>query len=416
MVVAFALMAGVVGFAGVLALDVGFKLAERRDAQGDADAIALAGALELPREDLSPADAAALAISAARAWAVSNGVDPDSELTLAVLWNNDDGSDDECFAGQGPSQDLYVGVRATVTRVAPSVFLRLLKGVGDIDELMRVTTTASACTGRPTEMTGFMPMAVSESGACFQGVAPDRAPVPGERCNLTVDSAAGGLIGQLGLPTSGDCDEGNPSANVFEENLINGTQIFCSSADGVTEVQGNPGFNVGKAKSGIEGRLATEGSCETNYPGTLALFDAGNAALNALYIDLDSPSRNDGIDDFFEVFQYNGDPDSPAATLAQWDCDPTIEGIQTSPRNVAVIVVADYATPDGSCGPLCYTVQGFGRMYIEGCTHNGTFYKDCDWNGGGAFTINARFVASFGDSKYSLGYTDYGDLQTFLLE
>ena len=181
MVVAFALMAGVIGFAGVLALDVGLKLSDRRDAQGDADAIALAGALELPRDDLSNADAAALAIVSARLWAVANGVDPDTELTLTVLWNNDDSSSDECFAGQGPSQDVYVGVRATVTRIAPSIFLRLLKNIGNVDDLMQVTTSASACSGRPTEMTGFMPMAVSESGACFQGVAPDREPVPGER-------------------------------------------------------------------------------------------------------------------------------------------------------------------------------------------------------------------------------------------
>jgi hypothetical protein len=416
MVVAFAVMSGVVGFAGVLALDVGFKLAERRDAQGDADAIALAGALELPRDDLSNVDAAALAVAQAEAWAIANGVDPATELSLTVLWNNDDSSSDECFAGQGPSQDVYVGVRATVTRTAPSIFLRLLTNVGDIDELTEVTTTATACSGRPTEMTGFMPIAVSQSGACFQDVGGDREPIPGERCDLTVDASASGLIGQLGLPTNGDCDEGNPSANVFEQNLINGVEVFCSSEGGVTEVQGNPGFNVGKAKSGIEARLATEGSCETNYPGTLALFNAGNAALDALYTDLDSPSRADGMDDFFEVFQYNSDPASPAATLAQWDCDPALEGVQTSPRNVAVIVVADYATPDGGCGPKCYTVQGFGRMYIEGCTNGGTFYKDCDWNGGGSFVIHARFVASFGDSKYTLGHSDYGDLQTFLKE
>ncbi len=44
----FVMLSGLMAFAGVPSLDVGLWLADRRDAQGDVDAIALAGALELP--------------------------------------------------------------------------------------------------------------------------------------------------------------------------------------------------------------------------------------------------------------------------------------------------------------------------------------------------------------------------------
>ena len=130
-------------------------------------------------------------------------------------------------------------MRATVTRIAPSIFLRLLKNIGNVDDLMQVTTSASACSGRPTEMTGFIPMAVSESGACFQGVAPDREPVPGERCNLTVDAAASGLIGQLGLPTIGDCDDSHPRAPVSRDNPLHGVAVLCPLVGGVPAVPGD---------------------------------------------------------------------------------------------------------------------------------------------------------------------------------
>ncbi len=75
---------------GVLAVDVGYLLTSRRDAQADADFIALAGAIELPDFDaINQVAAAGAATTAARDWALRNGVDPDSELEVQVLWNDD---------------------------------------------------------------------------------------------------------------------------------------------------------------------------------------------------------------------------------------------------------------------------------------------------------------------------------------
>ena len=76
----FTVLIVLIGFSGALTVDTGLMLRDRRDAQGDADAIAMAGAIELPNFDVDQAVAAADAIQAARDWAEANGGDPDSEL------------------------------------------------------------------------------------------------------------------------------------------------------------------------------------------------------------------------------------------------------------------------------------------------------------------------------------------------
>ena len=117
----FVMLSGLMAFAGVISFDVGLWLADRRDAQGDVDEIALAGALELPIRGVTQSSAVTvLAVNANEATATSNGVDHNTELTVAVLWNNDDNSNDECFAGEGDSKELYIGVErrsaATLSR------------------------------------------------------------------------------------------------------------------------------------------------------------------------------------------------------------------------------------------------------------------------------------------------------------
>ena len=213
----FVVMLLLLGLMGVITVDVGLMLADRRDAQGDADAIAMAGALELPQFDVPQADARVAAVGAAEAWALANGVDPATELTLTVLWN------DNCFTLQGSPEPAYVGVKATVEREPMSVFASFVPGLNDVT----FSSSAVACSGSPVEMNGFMPFAISQSDACFEGPPEDRIPIFGERCDMIVDSSSSGLIGQLGLPLSGDCPDGNPSAAVFATNLENGAQVFC---------------------------------------------------------------------------------------------------------------------------------------------------------------------------------------------
>jgi len=60
----------------MITVDVGYWLSDKRDAQNDADAIALAAAQELP-------DTTA-AVDAGRTWANNNGIDPDTQLATDV--------------------------------------------------------------------------------------------------------------------------------------------------------------------------------------------------------------------------------------------------------------------------------------------------------------------------------------------
>src|SRR3990172_8080700 len=57
----------------MITADIGYWSGDKRDAQNDADAIALAAAPELPDTDL--------AIVAGEDWAVNNNIDPASQMT-----------------------------------------------------------------------------------------------------------------------------------------------------------------------------------------------------------------------------------------------------------------------------------------------------------------------------------------------
>ncbi len=85
---------------------------------------------------------------------------------------------------------------------------------------------------------------------------------------------------------------------------------------------------------------------------------------------------------------------------------------------MTIIVVADFASPDGNAGPKSYIVRNFARMYLEGCSdRDGNPSRDCDFNGGGKFTIHARFVDQFGLSDAELGLeATFGDIEIFLKE
>ncbi len=401
---------------GFVTIDVGLFMNERRDAQSDVDKIALAGALELTL-NVDPAqqavdEAAALAMSAM--WAEANGVDPTDPLYSATVIYN-------CFSAD---DGFPTGVTVTVERT-PLAFFTTLWGIVDWD----VSASATACAGRPIDHAGFLPFALSQQSSCFvdngADAEPRYTPRLGERCDIDIDTNSTGLAGELGIaPDAESCDDGNSSAAVLEENIVGGVQVTCSLGDTVIA---NAGHNVGKTISGIRARLAADppatyppdGSCEANLSSVLgaeANFIDGNAALNdVLAIPLASPSRNDGMDDFFETWAYAG-PSAfhPAAELDPYDCSPE-DGLQKGARNISLIVVEDFAVPDGDAGPKSYIVKDFARMYLEGCSKDGVFYKDCLYSGGGKFTIHARFVEEVTNSHGDLGVgATFGDIEIFL--
>jgi hypothetical protein len=404
---------------GVIAVDIGFLLAARRDAQGDADAIALAGAIELPDFEVADqADAATAAIAAARAWAQRNGVDPDNELALQVLWN------DECYPGQGEPDEAYVGVKATVTREPFTVFLGFLPAVGST----LFDSTATACSGTPLALAGFMPWGLPQDGACFEdktiGSETVRVPILGERCVLADAQSSGGPnYGQLGFDTSNDdCPDGSQSANDYEEAIIEGVELTCTLGQ---YASANSGGSVGKTRSGLVGRLTADGQCDVAYTGFQPdLTSDSGTFTTAGFVPLETPTIGDAIDDLFEVWSLPAgyDPTDPASGLQERDCDLVAEGFQSSARNITVLVIdaVDPADPHSSeCSAnTCYELLGFARMYLEGCSDQlgGDFSRTCDGLAGNDFIIYARLVSSVAMSVEALGFNRVGDVQTFLKE
>jgi hypothetical protein len=394
----------------VLTVDVGFWLGDRRDAQTDVDLAALAGAQELPNVT-DDAGASAAAYAAAMDWIQSNDVDP-ANVTVEVV--------DDCFSAD---DGVSTGVRVSLTRETRTFLLGFFS-----DQIPTVGATALACTGTPVALNDFLPFALSEQGSCFE---PDplhpgeRKPIYGQRCEIVVggSSSSGGDIGQLGFDTSGICNDGSPSASLYEQYIIYGVPTTCAIGDSVTS---NPGVNVGKSLSGLEGRLALEGDCGTQaqaFYGTV-VTNTNNFNSHPTLIDLGAPDFG-GIDDFFEIWgphptDYN--TATPGEHLVQYDCS-TAAGQQTSPRSVVVVIVNSVAAYDGTAcdggaNPHCYIVQGFARMYLEGCENSNGWSNVCDLKGGGGtFTIHGRFVESAGDSHGQIGLEGYGtETVTFLKE
>ena len=368
------------GLFGLMVVDVGLLVNERRDAQNDVDKAALAGVQELTLTLSTVAADSALATTTAEDWAEANGIDlsdPDITLTVNIV--------STCFSANDP---VPTGVQVTVQRPAPTMLVGLL-GITNWD----ATATATACTGRAQTLTGgFLPWAVSEvDTSCFAEGGSDYTPEYGGICDMVIDTNANGLHGELGLSraTGAECDEGNGSASVLEQNIIYGAESTCSSdanalpADGY--VKGNPGHNVGKAKSAVEERLSTEG------------VGADSCGVKYGYLGGDPQ-----VDEFVEVYvEVDG-------FYQRRDCE--------SPRAIIVIVVHDWQNPENGSGNKTYRVQGFVEMYLYSCiTKNDVEVRDCDWNGGGKFTVRGQMVDTVIDPTADAGIdVGYGQQLYFL--
>ena len=398
---------------GFLVVDVGSWYGARREAQADADFVALADALELPSFE-DDAGAVVNARDAATIWAIANGVDP-PDLTVEVV--------NDCYSA---NDAVHTGVRVTVQREPKSYFVGLFPGI----PTPSVSTVAVACSGTPQAMVGFMPWALELASTCFEDDPSDpsqRIPIYGARCDIVGGGGGGapGSVGQLGFKDPGGCSDGDSGANAYEANIVTGVNRLCSVGDSVAS---NPGVNVGKTQSGLEARLSGEGACAT---ATLPIFGpvvqpmTTQFNLHPTLQDLLNPTAG-GIDDLFEVWGpglgYDG-VNSPAENLTPYDCDSTTVELETSPRNVVVIMIQDIGIGDSSgctgvAGTMCYKIQGFARIYVEGCsTAAAGFQADCDVNGaGGSFTIHGRFIEATALSSSRIALSRYGDTLTFLKE
>jgi hypothetical protein len=390
---------------GAAAIDIGLLVNDRRDAQNDVDKIALAGALQLTLNPSTGAADEAAALAAADEWALANRVDL-ADLDVAVISN--------CYSSD---DGVPTGVWAVIERDTPSFFVGLL-GITDF----AASADAVACAGNPIEMIGFLPIALSQTYApCFDAPVPpddpdDYAAKIGERCDIVFETGVQGQHGQLGIEPYSVCEDGNSSASVLKANIENGVQTICAVGD---SVMGNAGANVGPLIQSLKDRMRDEGwYCEAAFPADMELnFLAGNAALNAYATEpLANPlSHADDLDDFYEIWIYDDGYANPAEGLIPYDCDAGQSGVQSSMRNVNLIVVRDWTSPDG-VDNNSYIVRGFARVYLEGCTDmNDVFHKDCNV-GGGKFTLHARFVKQLGITKTEIGLAPSysGDIEVFL--
>ena len=395
---------------GALSLDVGIYVNDRRDAQNVVDKAALAGALELTLATGNTGSAAATA--SANEWATNNGIDlADPNVTLTVNVVN------TCYSLNDP---VLTGVEVSIVREAGSVFLGFVPGVTDWD----VNATALACAGRPVEAYGFLPFAISELSGCFElNGSGGYQPRIGHRCAVQSSQSSSGSNGQLGFPGNAtSCVGGNSSGAVIRGYVANGVSVTCTIGDIVAANQGN---NVGAIRQGLADRFSSEGACEDAYVaqgGNNTSLSTATSALNTRIATETPPgvplggtiSTTNDRDDFYEIWAYHGNLTlHPAEGLQPYDCEPLTVGSQTSPRNVQMVVVRDWANPDGNINNS-YIVRGFARAFLEGCERNGTFFPTCN-QGGGPFTIYVRFVEQFPDSSVNLGIqASFGDIGVFL--
>lgn len=366
---------------GVVAVDVGLWLSEKRGAQSDSDFSALAGA-QAYLNDITDTSAA---FDDAVEWAIDNGVDP------ATI----EGSPSSSCARPMSCIDVGIGncrgdgsdaampwVQSNVRHESVPLFISIF-GVGDPD----IGAVARACVGSPTGLTGLSPFGIQtnvvpsngppESGdQCFDqdihadpvdsdndGVVDDGCPlsdcleldpddptrsrpVYGGVCIMKM-SGPGGVTGQRGQLTLGDVSCSGTNNNLLRHNFHYGSQGFCSLGQEVNTGTGT----VNGLVQGLEDRLNDEGKCDD-------LFGDG-----------------DDFDNFEEVFGLPGGGGpvvpSPDIVFSENACSVTT-GVDIPaesphvhtflPRALHLILI-DQLEPNAQTA----TITGFAGFYPVGC-------------------------------------------------
>ncbi len=350
----------VVFLMGAVAVDLGLWISERRGAQTDADASALAGAWELLDFGDSDAQNQADAITKATVYLDVNEQGSPNEFVqpggLVV--------DDSCY-----DQGRADGVKADVNHKTKALFSSIFNIVAPVPG-----AHAKACAGAATGLGSVLPFEIDDNpGPCFDV---NEAPRFTSMCPIELGAQGGNPRGILDLQTSGDyCSDANGSGDIIDM-IVNGASGNCFVNqqtppdcdpdrngpwyDCVAIQDGNPK----KVLTGVETRLATDGLCDSNF---------GN---------------NDGTDDFFESVELIYNTGDPYTSLYEArDCDLSQDGAQPSPR-VVTIIVLENSPPSGNRG---YTIVAFAGFYIAGCTPEGEVVvdesdvnKNCDTPGNGA--------------------------------
>lgn len=351
---------------GAVAVDLGLWISERRGAQTDADASALAGAWELLDFGDSDAQNQSDAITKATAYLDVNEQGSPNEFVqpggLVV--------DDSCW-----DQGRADGVKADVNHGTKALFSSIFDIVAPVPG-----AHAKACAGAATGLGSVLPFEIDDNpGPCFDV---DEKPRFTSMCPIELGAQGGNPRGVLDLDASGDyCSDANGSGDIIDM-IVNGASGNClpneKSPPSCDPNKNGPWYdcvavqngNPKKVLTGVETRLATDGLCDSEFG--------------------DEFGTRDGTDDFFESVELipEFDTGDPYTSLYEArDCDPSQDGKQPSPRVVTIIVLED----SPSSGNTGYPIIAFAGFYIAGCTPEGEVVadesdvdKDCSTPGNGA--------------------------------
>lgn len=311
---------------GVIVVDLGLWLSERRGAQSDSDFAALAGAWEL----LDPAGTAADAVAAASDSVDANDEQGNADLAQPII------VDDSCW-NLGEDDAVTVDVNHGTKSLFASIFNIVAPAPG---------AHAKACAGATNAPGNVLPFQIDDdSPPCF---GPDETPVLTEVCGLEFGAKSDNPRGLLDLEADPDfCSDTNGDGDI-EDLIENGAPGTClvNTADACDPENNGPWYDCVGVQSGqqaqnvldgLQARLAGEGLCDTD---------------------------GDGIDSFEESLTLVFDDDGGEPYYEPVDCDPGADGKQVSPRVITIIILDEPPEP-GNTG---YPIKAFAGMYLLGCT------------------------------------------------
>lgn len=315
---------------GVLIVDVGIWITERRGAQTDADFASLKGAWELLNPNATAADAEKAALDNLAA----NDEQANAGLAQPIV------VDDSCF-----NQGRLDAVTVDVNHQAGLLFASIFDLVAPVPGAHAKACAGAVLSAHPADL---MPFEVdNDTAPCFN---PDETPNFTVLCGLEY-GAQGGFVGNrqlIDLDVEPECSENQGGVQNVADLIANGAPGICmiNTSGSCDPARNGPWYdcvsvqpgNAKKVLDGVQRRIAKEGQCDTNA---------------------------DGIEDLEETVELVFDTGNPFTSIyAPRDCDPATEGVQKSWRLVTIIVLDKKPTGNASVGR---PIDAFAGFYLAGC-------------------------------------------------
>jgi hypothetical protein len=324
----------VIAVIGVITVDFGLWLSERRGSQTDADLPALAGARECMLQ-------------------LATGT-PHDPYPAIVQWFNDNNGGNATLEYASPTCEedaqgrlcVTVRVRHDSETLFSSFFSPVFDAVSD-----NIGAHATACAGAANAPEQITPFETDNNSApCFNA---DETPNFTTLCGLEFGAQGGpndpNPRGIVDLEAPDDYCSSSPGSGDIEE-------LIEFGAEGICLIDETPG-------SCAEGSHGPWYECASTQTGNPQKVLDGTAARIAREPLCDGSDANN-IDDFDESVEMIVDTGDPATSVYQArDCDPDTEGEQISPRVMTIIVFDEYPT-DNNTG---YSIVAFAGFYLAGC-------------------------------------------------